>query len=161
MDSSKSSKGFSAIETLEDVLHFTDSDFVEEHTDSNPRRKRKCFSSKLNKRYLKKDAVPSIFPNAPSYLTTPLTTPRASAETVTSSGRRQQDKRRLNTLLELFEAQDNVQSMIPSQINDKLSAESPVPGGFQILVMDGNLVIYWLRLIDSTPDILASITKDG
>ena len=55
-------------------LHFRDCDFVDEHSDSNPRRRRKYKSTKLARRYLKKDAVPSIFPNAPPRLSSPLPT---------------------------------------------------------------------------------------
>jgi hypothetical protein len=58
----------------------------------------------------------------------------------------------------MFEAEDNVKSLTPGQIKDKLAAESAVPGGFQSLIMDGMLTIYWLQLTDTAPDILASIT---
>jgi hypothetical protein len=49
-------------------LHFHPSDFIESSQDSNTRRKRTAGTNKLTLRYLKPDAVPSIFPNAPSYL---------------------------------------------------------------------------------------------
>jgi hypothetical protein len=140
-------------------LHFRDCDFVDEHSDSNPRRRRKYKSTKLAKRYLKKDAVPSIFPNAPPHLSSPLPTPRASASAAMASSRRQQEAQRLETLQEMFEAEDNVKSLTPGQ-KDKLAAESAVPGGFQSLIMDGMLIIiiYWLQPTDTAPGILASIT---
>mgnify|MGYP003530314190 FL=1 len=57
-------------------LHFRECDFVIEHHDSNNRRKHS--GSKLAKSYLVKNAVPSIFPNAPSYLTSIPSTPEFS-----------------------------------------------------------------------------------
>jgi len=52
-------------------LHFAESDFVEQHCDSNQSRYRSFNSPQLQRRYLKKDAVPSIFNDAPSYLSSP------------------------------------------------------------------------------------------
>jgi len=137
-------------------LHFRECDFIEEHSDCNTRRK--YSTNKLAKRYLKKDAIPSIFANAPSYLTSSLATPRVSANAATTSGRRQQEAVRLETLLEMFKSDDCVQSLAPNLIMDKLLAETTVPSGFQILLVDELLVILWLRLTDSVPDISASIT---
>jgi hypothetical protein len=47
---------------------FTESGFVVERKNSKDQRRRKHGSNQLTKRYLKKDALPTIFPNAPSYL---------------------------------------------------------------------------------------------
>jgi THAP domain-containing protein 1/3 len=105
-------------------LHFRECDFVEEHFDSNLRRK--YSTDKLDKRYLKKDAVPS-------YLTTPLSTPRASAASARTFGRQQQEAERLDALQELFETQERLQLLTPSQIKDKLTTETAVPSGFQIV----------------------------
>ena len=61
-------------------LHFKDSDFIEERADKKSRRLKKFTSTQLKKRYLRTDAVPCIFPNAPTYFSTPTTvTHRASA----------------------------------------------------------------------------------
>jgi THAP domain-containing protein 1/3 len=49
--------------------HFLPSDFVEVSQDSNIYRTKKQTERKLNLRYLKDDAVPSIFDNVPSYMT--------------------------------------------------------------------------------------------
>ena len=90
-------------------LHFRESDFVEQHQDSNPRRRKKFASTALLKcRYLKKDAVPSIFPNAPSYLSTSTTAtqPRASAAAATSSCRLK-DAEHLDLLYETFQMNDD------------------------------------------------------
>ena len=56
-------------------LHFHPTDFVENHTYSNLKRKRIHKAGKLAKRYLKEDAVPSIFQNAPKYLSRPNVAP--------------------------------------------------------------------------------------
>lgn len=61
-------------------LHFTANDFVEESSDTNVDRKKKRNVS-LTKRYLKDDAVPSVFPNLPQYFTRPQTKPRSGKAT--------------------------------------------------------------------------------
>ena len=45
-------------------LHFEEEDFVKERTDSNPNRQR----GELQRRRLKPNVVPHIFPNCPFYL---------------------------------------------------------------------------------------------
>ena len=55
-------------------LHSHPSDFVSDRTDSNTARKKRklaAASIQLLRRHLKPGAVPSIFQNAPSYLSTP------------------------------------------------------------------------------------------
>ena len=59
-------------------LHFQPTDFVDVSKDSNGTRKKLQPEKPLLLRYLKKDAVPSIFPNAPSYLSCEGTTQRSS-----------------------------------------------------------------------------------
>jgi THAP domain len=76
--------------------------------------------SKLVNRYLKKDAVPSIFPNAPSYLSSSASTIRLSAAAATASGRQQQEAECLDTLIEQFEAEDN---LTLSEIEDAVQAD--------------------------------------
>lgn len=48
-------------------LHFHDSDFCTEYTDTNVTRKR-AYGQQRKRRKLKDGAVPSVFPNLPSYL---------------------------------------------------------------------------------------------
>src|SRR6218665_1738184 len=54
------------------LLHFQPSDFVEKTQDTNVTRRRNksksCVGLKPFRRYLREDAIPSIFSNAPSYL---------------------------------------------------------------------------------------------
>jgi hypothetical protein len=101
-------------------LHFTDDDFVVERTDKQDRRRRKNAASHLVNRYLKKDAVPSVFPNAPSYLSSPAPTHRVSAAAATSSGRQQQEAERLETMIEQFNAEDSITSLNLHQLASKL-----------------------------------------
>jgi len=139
-------------------LHFAESDFVEQHCDSNATRRASFDSPQLQRRYLKKDAVPSIFPAAPSYLSSPATTLRQSATRASSSGRRLQDATRLASLEEAFTADNNVESLTPADLLDKLSSESAVPEGFLWTLLDGALVVYRLQLNDHVPAVRASVT---
>ena len=120
-------------------MHFTDSDFVEERLDSNSRR-RKFGSSKLKCRYLKSDTVPSVFHNTPAYLSSP--SPRQRSSAATASSRRELEAQRLATILDAFDAEDNVVSLTPQQIQDKLTTDSAVPRGFQVALVYGMLIIY-------------------
>ena len=129
-------------------LHFRDSDFVEERSDKNTTRRKNSDCSQLKNRYLKKDAVPSVFPNAPSYLTSPGVTRRTSAASAAS--RQELEGRRLEMLEDSFTADDVIESLTPELIKDRLEAESALPGGFSLAIVDGTLVIYRLTLIDST-----------
>ena len=52
-------------------LHFKPADFIAVTQDSNTTRRKLQRDKNLALRYLKKDAVPSIFPNAPSRLSNP------------------------------------------------------------------------------------------
>jgi hypothetical protein len=139
-------------------LHFRDTDFIEAHDDSNSTRNKKYANAQLECRYLRKDAVPSIFPNAPSYMSSHAAdTTRGSASAATASGRREHEAQRLENLAEIFEAEDNLQSLSPEQIRDKLSTEAALPSGFQTIVVDGMLVIYRLNLVDCLLEMQASI----
>jgi hypothetical protein len=139
-------------------LHFTESDFITERTDSNSRRRRKHATTQLTRRYLSECAVPTIFPNAPSYLSSEPTTSRASASSATSSGRQRQEAERLETLIEQFELQDKITSLSLAEVAARLLSESAVPPGFQVVVIDGLLLIYRVQLDNCIPDITASIT---
>jgi len=78
-------------------LHFAPSDFVEVHTDSNKRREKSRGDKKeLTKRYLKDDAVPSVFPSAPQHLSTAVQPPRTTSK-ATAASRRLHESRHLKT----------------------------------------------------------------
>jgi len=81
-------------------LHFHPSVFVSASTDSNTTRKNEKLQADCgqpSRRHLKPGAVSSIFPNAPSYLTTAKSSFRKT-KSATSSIRHQQDSARLDML---------------------------------------------------------------
>ena len=86
-------------------LHFKSSDFVQHSTDSNSTRRRdKCagqLGDQLVRRFLKADAVPSVFPNAAKYLSVTSCTPRPTVN-ATSARRQQQDAERYDILEQSF-----------------------------------------------------------
>lgn len=141
-------------------LHFKESDFIEERTDSNTsRRKQKARVSNSDKplrRYLRYGVVPSIFPNAPAYLTTAGGEPRKTS-TATSSSRFEAQSRRLDELEQSFLESDDVSSLTVSQIADKLREDATLPSGFTITIVDNTLLMYMLKLVSGIPKITASI----
>ena len=104
--------------------------------------------SQLTRRHLNKDAVPSIFPNLPSYLSSAVT-PRTTATAVSAAGCRQQEGRRLEMLEQSFTADDDIESLTTQQLKERLEGESALPGGFYLALIDGMLLIYRLMLINS------------
>ena len=86
-------------------LHFRPSDYLVERQDSNLVRKNKEPIT-LNKKMLKKSAVPSVFPNLPEYLTKPEVKERSINSTI--SGRRQKEEQHLQQREDAFFANDQV-----------------------------------------------------
>jgi hypothetical protein len=62
-------------------LHFSETDYISESRDKDVSRQKKRAGPELHLRLLRKEAVPTQFPNLPSYLSTQAATPRASAPT--------------------------------------------------------------------------------
>ena len=128
-------------------LHFKSSEFVEHSTDSNSTRRResrdKCggeLSDRLVRRFLKADAVPSIFPNAAKYLSTTSSAPRSTVN-ATSTSRNQQDAERYDILVQSFHASDDISALNLIELSDKLRTESTAPDGFTIIVKGPSLLI--------------------
>jgi len=136
--------------------HFLPSDFVEVSEDSNVTRHKPKTDKKLMNRYLKKDAVPSIFDNVPSYLTGNRTTPRTTK--ATASNRRQRQADELDFLSASFTAHDDVSHMTVDEIEQRLSTESTRPTGFTTCVYNGVLLTYMICVEDGVPRISASVT---
>ena len=143
-------------------LHFDPSDFVTERTDSNTARKNRklAVSEQPLRRHLKPGAVPSVFPNAPSYLTTSKASSRKT-KYATSSSRHQQEAARLDVLEQSFTASDNVSGLTLTEIQARLQAETAVPGGFLTAIQSDKLLIYVLDVDDCIPRVLACITLDN
>jgi len=140
-------------------LHSHPSDFVSASTDSNTARKNKRLqagSGQLSKRHLKPGAVPSIFPNAPSYLTAPKSSTRKST-CATSSRRHQQDAARLDMLEQSFSASDDITGAHLDDIQTRLQAETAVPEGFLAAVQADKLLVYLLDVNNDIPRLSSCI----
>ena len=77
--------------------HFVAEDFVTESSSSNARGNRKRKGQKLDKRYLKPDAIPTIFPNCPEHLTKdrqPRRSANATAETRNETAEKRKEEER-------------------------------------------------------------------
>ena len=140
-------------------LHFKPSDFVQERADSNLARKRKksaASGGKLYLRYLIDDAVPSIFPNAPAYLSMTSSAPR---ETVcaTATSRFEFEACRLDVLEQSFQAADNISGLSLLDILCKLKNETALPHGFSFVVVETVLVIFYMQLPEDILKIKASL----
>ncbi len=116
--------------------HFNDSDYVQASTDTNTSRKRKNPDGDLVLRRLKDDAVPSIFPNLPSYLTR--AAPPARSEAATSLSRQAKVQERLKVQEDAFLAKDMISSL--DQLREKRH-ELTVPKGTDFIDR-GNAIIF-------------------
>src|SRR6218665_1820247 len=125
-------------------LHFQPSDFVEEPQDTNVTRKRKKSKScvKPFRRYLKEDAIPSIFSNAPSYLWKTCSVPRSTSRATTSS-RLQLQEERLDNLEQSFMENDNISGLTVLELEERLRNETTVPQDFKICVCEQVLVSFY------------------
>lgn len=86
-------------------LHFKEEDFVSERCDKNPRRQ----SGRLKKKSLKGDAIPSVFPDYPSYLQHTSTVRRS--ERATSTSRLDNENLELMMTIDSFEEDDTIDSL--------------------------------------------------
>ena len=89
-------------------LHFHEDDFIRIRKDSNTRRIR-SLTSTLTKSYLKNTAIPSVFPNLPSYLSSPPVPMREEAPT--STKRLEMENQRILENIEQVEMEDKVESL--------------------------------------------------
>ena len=141
-------------------LHFQPTDFVENRTDKKASRKRKysaLLGEKLSRRYLKEDAVPSIFPNAPKYLSASSSGPRETIS-ATASSRQEQEAHRMDILEQSFHAADNIASLSIAESLEKLRIETALPDGFTFTIVDNALLIYLLQVNGNIPSIKTCIT---
>ena len=138
-------------------LHFKPNDFVEIHNDSNKRRQKGRVDDKLIRRYLKADAVPSVFSNAPEYLSSTGSTPRTTLK-ATSASRREQEAKVLGELEDTFVAEDDISDLTVDELAHRLQHESPLPDGFTISVVGQSLLIFITEAADDVPSIKACIS---
>ena len=121
-------------------LHFQQCDFLDARTDSNKSRLKNKSCTPLRRR-LKPDAVPSVFPNTPAYLTKSPAVQRSTTK-ATSSSKHAEESRRLEELEESFTASDCLSALSHAEIADKLKAESTVSQGFIVSAADESVLIY-------------------
>ena len=141
-------------------LHFKPSDYVADHEDTNATRRKRKSSGTFVRRRLKPDAVPSIFADVPAYLLKTSGTPRSTVR-ATSSSRRQTEEAKLRELENALFAGDDVSSCTLAQLLQRLQSETAVPDGYNFLLEDNHLVIYWLRTENGLPSVISSVTVNS
>ena len=90
-----------------------------ERTDSNVTRKKLTGSLPRLRRQLKRDTVPSVFPNTPTYLSSTKYKHRTTA-TATARSRREKEASRMEALEQSFIASDDISCLSLSEVTDKL-----------------------------------------
>ena len=116
-------------------LHFPDSDFIQEHTDSNVTRKRK-YGQRIRKK-LKESVVPSIFPNLPSYMSKPPNISRPS--TSTSTSRLEKENLQIMENIRKFEDANIIDNL--DTLKDKVCTAA-LPGNFREYPSSGENLIF-------------------
>lgn len=105
-------------------LHFHNSDFCTEYTDTNVTRKR-AYGQQRKRRKLKDGAVPSVFPNLPSYLSSPPNVPRSLSST--SEKRLEKENTYMTEVIHEFEQSDEINDL--QSLKQKVQTSS-LPCGF-------------------------------
>lgn len=107
-------------------LHFRESDFVTEKRDRNKLKRKNETTPKLVKRYLRSNAVPSQFPNLPSYFNFEPTPNRDDSST--STVRLRKDNERIKTSIDELEKADIIDNLTTLKL--KFEACSLTPSNF-------------------------------
>ena len=138
-------------------LHFKPSDFVDERRDTNKQRMKNYADDRLVRRYLKDDAIPSLFPNAPDYLSNKLGAPRSTFR-ASAESRRESQIADMELLAESFMAEDDISHLDLEAIAERIKTEATLPHGFSVTLADDCLFLYLICHADGVPRITASIT---
>jgi hypothetical protein len=93
-----------------------ESDFQTQYKDSNVTRTKNKSASSLSRKKLRKDAVPSQFPNVPAYYSKEAALTRT--ETATSSSRRERQSKAMEDAASEFLRMDEVSSL--AELKEKL-----------------------------------------
>ena len=134
-------------------LHFVETDFIISSRDSNKWRAENVNNSKLVKRRLKEDAIPSIFMNLPSYFTVapaPLRTTNATA-----SSRLLNDNKAILNANEIVFKNDEVHNL--DDILVKLTECTEKPSDFNTIRCSDHILIFNLQYVNQIPTIKAFI----
>ena len=110
-------------------LHFTEDDYQTESADTNVTRVNNRASSTLIRRKLKKSAVPHVFPNCPSYLSSNNVQQRATM--AESSSRLLKENAGIQHMIDSFFKSDQVSSISDLKCHLK-SPECILPGGYLV-----------------------------
>ncbi|KAG1708496.1 THAP domain-containing protein 1 [Nymphon striatum] len=149
-------------------LHFDDSSFVLQTTDKNKKRAGARDFSQLSKRInlslmilrrLVINAVPSIFPNCPSYMKSEFTNECSASrgKSATTEGRQDRMNSQLQENIQNFWSEDSIKSI--EDVYQKLEAQSGyIPIGFTWILQSEKLLILSIVWNDGVPRIVGSIT---
>ncbi|KAG1673830.1 MFS-type transporter SLC18B1 [Nymphon striatum] len=140
-------------------LHFDDSSFVLQTTDKNKKRAGARDFSQLSKRRLVINAVPSIFPNCPSYMKSEFTNECSASrgKSATIEGRQDRMNSQLQENIQNFWSEDSIKSI--EDVYQKLEAQSGyIPIGFTWILQSEKLLILSIVWNDGVPHIVGSIT---
>ncbi len=114
-------------------LHFQEDDYVDSRDSHVERRKKKTTTRKS----LKKSAIPSVFPNLPTYLSTTPTATRSTA--ATSSSRLEKEQETLQTEIASFFAAEKCQSL--EDLKEKVGNVN-LPDGVDTVVKDNKVCFF-------------------
>ena len=117
-------------------LHFRKEDFQTESTDSNKRSQKKKGTAILQKRYLKPTAIPSIFPNCPTYFNKKI--PDERGEKSLAESRRAVEGERLEKAAEKFLQEDAISNI--EELCEK-AAKEVLPQN-TTMIRDGEKVVF-------------------
>ena len=125
------------------------SDFLQERTDKNVTRQQLNASSSLLRKFLKKDSVPTVWPNCPVYLSQNVPPPRNN--TAHSDHRRQVEQEIVEEEARCFLELDNVNSVAEVEA---LLKQSQLPSGVHFVRQDGKIILF---AFDISPASRASV----
>jgi len=109
--------------------HFCTNDFLVTSTDNKLKRKNSRTDQKLQRRRLKKAAIPRIFPGLAAYLTS--ATPATRSANCSSSARIEKINASIENTNNEFLAQDNIETF--QMLKDKLKSEV-LPTGYDTVM---------------------------
>uniref|UniRef100_A0A0K2VC50 Zgc:153292 [Danio rerio] n=1 Tax=Lepeophtheirus salmonis TaxID=72036 RepID=A0A0K2VC50_LEPSM len=131
--------------------HFDPSCFIIERVDSNSTRKKK--GGNLKHQRLKPDAIPTMFPNLPSYLSTPAPTMRSTSCLSTERLIKQETQIKNEKILLL--EKDKVKTL--SQILEKIDT-TLIPTCVNVYKEEKCLIYYGMKIESDTPKIKFNLT---
>ena len=159
MDKAKLNKGFcSHKKFLPLLITFSRRRFHQRKTGHNSQRS-KTLSTELKRRRLKDTAVPSVFPNAPSYHSTPPSIQRQTSAT-SASKRQRLSQDRLEARVSDFLDSDRIASLgdLKSHLS---SSDTCLPSGFLTDYREDSIYLFYISTDGDFPKIKASFIIRG